>query len=100
MVARRKHMVEAPALAAVMQRDDRQALFDALYRSHRERAVALAHHLVGGDRQAALDAVQEAFARAYAGLDRFRGDAQASTWLYRIVVNEALSAARRRHRGL
>jgi len=31
--------------------------------------------------------VQEAYLRAYRGLKRFRGDAQFSTWMYRITAN-------------
>jgi len=34
--------------------------------------------------------VQEAFLSTYRAKDRFRGDVQPSTWLYRIVVNAAL----------
>jgi RNA polymerase sigma-70 factor (ECF subfamily) len=40
------------------------------------------------------DVVQELFVRAWKGLPRFRGDAQFSTWLYRIAVNTAI-----KHRG-
>ncbi|GAB4452372.1 MAG: RNA polymerase sigma factor RpoE [Armatimonadaceae bacterium] len=36
------------------------------------------------------DIVQELFVRAWKGLPRFRGDAQFSTWLYRIAVNTAI----------
>jgi len=36
------------------------------------------------------DVVQELFIRAWKGLPRFRGDAQFSTWLYRIAVNTAI----------
>ena len=31
--------------------------------------------------------VQEAYIRAFRGLSRFRGDAQFSTWMYRITAN-------------
>ena len=36
------------------------------------------------------DIVQELFLRAWKGLPRFRGDAQFSTWIYRIAVNTAI----------
>jgi RNA polymerase sigma-70 factor, ECF subfamily len=36
------------------------------------------------------DIVQELFVRAWKGLPNFRGDAQFSTWLYRIAVNTAI----------
>ena len=42
------------------------------------------------------DIVQELFVRAWKGLPRFRGDAQFSTWLYRIAVNTAIKHRSRR----
>ena len=38
------------------------------------------------------DIAQETFIRAYRALHQFRGDAQFSTWLYRIAVNTAKKA--------
>lgn len=72
--------------------------FAELVSSHRERVLRLAWRLVGGDDAAAQDVAQEAFVRAWRGLPRFRGDAQLSTWLYRIVVRQA--ANHRRWRGV
>ena len=44
--------------------------------------------------------VQDAYLRAFKGLKRFRGEAQFSTWMYRITANCAntLMAKRHRHR--
>ena len=42
------------------------------------------------------DVVQELFLRAWKGLPNFRGDAQFSTWLYRIGVNTAIKHRSRR----
>ena len=42
------------------------------------------------------DVVQELFLRAWKGLPNFRGDAQFSTWLYRIAVNTAIKHRSRR----
>ena len=63
--------------------------FEAFVAAHRDRAVGLAWRLVGGDGAAAEDIAQEAFLRAYRGLDQFREEAKMSTWFYRILVNEA-----------
>lgn len=46
----------------------------------------------------AEDAVQEAYLLAYRAMGGFRGDAKLSTWLVRIVVNEALGRMRKRTR--
>lgn len=37
------------------------------------------------------DVLQNTFMKAWAALDNFRGDAQISTWLYRIANNETLN---------
>lgn len=68
---------------------------DALLAAHSERALRIASRFVRGDRAAAEDIAQEAFAKAWRALPRFRGDAELETWLYRVVVNEALSQLRR-----
>lgn len=46
------------------------------------------------DRTEAEDAVQSAYLNAFASLDRFEGRSSLSTWLTRIVVNEALGRLR------
>ena len=46
----------------------------------------------------AEDAVQEAYLLAYQAMGQFRGEAKLSTWLVRIVVNEALGRLRKRSR--
>ncbi|HLZ79282.1 MAG TPA: RNA polymerase sigma factor [Sphingomonas sp.] len=56
-----------------------------------------------GNRAEAEDAVQSAYVRAFAAIDSFAGHASLSTWLTRIVINEALGrerAARRRRARL
>ena len=64
---------------------DRAAL-DDLVRATYSGAYTLAFRLTGHEDDA-RDVVQEAYLRAYRGLRRFRGDAQFTTWLYRITAN-------------
>ena len=47
----------------------------------------------------AEDAVQDAYVQAYRKLDTFRGESKLSTWLVRIVANEALMRRRRNPRS-
>ena len=47
------------------------------------------------DRAEAEEAVQDGYLKAFAALPNFRGEAQLSTWLTRIVVNEALERRRK-----
>ena len=42
------------------------------------------------------DACQEVFVAVYRSLDRFRGEARLSTWIYRIAARHAARAGRRR----
>jgi RNA polymerase sigma-70 factor (ECF subfamily) len=78
-------------------RADDRAAHDELY--HRFRRVVAANlYRVLGDRDDIEDLVQEVFVIAFRGLDRFRGDARLSTWLYRICVNVALGRIRTRKR--
>ena len=41
------------------------------------------------DPEEARDLTQETFLRAFQGIQRFRGDADLKTWLYRIAINQA-----------
>lgn len=74
-----------------------RAAWDELYRTHR-RLVAGNLYRVLGERSELDDLVQEVFVIAVRGLDRFRGDAKLTTWLYRICVNVALGKLRTRSR--
>ena len=76
--------------------DDRTA-HDELYHRFR-RQVAGNLYRVLGDRTDLDDLVQEVFVIAFRGLERFRGDARLSTWIYRICVNVALGRIRTRKR--
>jgi len=58
-------------------------LYDRLF----PHVYRLAIRLGAYDREAA-DVCQEVFLRVYRGLGSFRGEAQFSTWLFRITMNE------------
>ncbi len=69
--------------------------FAELVRRHRDRLWAVALRTTG-DPEEAADAVQEALLSAFRRAGSFRGDAQVTTWLHRIVVNACLDGMRRR----
>lgn len=48
------------------------------------------------DEEEAREATQDAFVKCYQNLQSFRHNSQFSTWLYKIVVNTALSRRRKR----
>ncbi len=68
--------------------------FYARYR----RQIAANLYRVLNDRRELDDLVQDVFVIAFRGLERFRGDAKLSTWLYRICVNVALGRIRKNTR--
>lgn len=68
--------------------------FAALVRRHRNRLWAVALRTTG-NRDDAADAVQDALLSAFRNASSFRGDAQVTTWLHRIVVNACLDRIRR-----
>lgn len=94
------NLSEAPSDELVRRSStgERGAFDELVRRTHRD-AYGLALRLTG-DEEDARDVVQDAYLRAYRGLDRFRGEARFSTWLYRIVANCASThlGKRRRHR--
>jgi RNA polymerase sigma-70 factor (ECF subfamily) len=85
-------------LVAAAKHGDREA-FDELVRVTYADTYTLAYRLTGNEEDA-RDVVQEAYLRAFRGLRRFRGDAQFSTWMYRITANCAATqlGKRARHR--
>jgi RNA polymerase sigma-70 factor (ECF subfamily) len=74
-----------------------QLAFDELVRRTHADTYTLAYRLCGNEEDA-RDVVQDAYLRAYKGLKRFRGDAQFSTWMYRITANCANTLMSKRHK--
>jgi RNA polymerase sigma-70 factor (ECF subfamily) len=79
-------------LVEACRRGERPAMHE-LYERYRRRVFALIARIVGA--QDAEELTQDVFLRAFRGLEKFRGDAQLSTWMYRLAVNAALSHATR-----
>jgi RNA polymerase sigma-70 factor (ECF subfamily) len=69
--------------------------FAELVGRHQDRLWAVALRTTGHPEDAA-DALQEAMVSAFRRAGSFRGDAQVTTWLHRIVVNSCLDLLRRR----
>lgn len=68
---------------------------EAIYREHGPRFRRVAHAIVN-DAETAEDIVQEAFAIAILQQRSYRGSGDLVGWVWRIVVNTALSRRRRR----
>jgi RNA polymerase sigma-70 factor, ECF subfamily len=74
-----------------------EAAFEAVMRQHNGRLFRVARAILKDDSEAE-DALQDAYLEAYKHMADFRGDAQMSTWLTRIVVNQSLMRLRRQRR--
>jgi RNA polymerase sigma-70 factor, ECF subfamily len=76
-----------------------QAAFVILMRRHNRMLYRAARSILLKDEREAEDAVQETYLLAYRTIAQFRGEAKLSTWLVRIVVNEAIARLRRQRRS-
>lgn len=85
------------ALVARARQGDPEA-FEALVHRYADGLYAVVLKLVRSE-QEAQEATQEAFLRAWRGIDRFKGESQFFTWLYRIGVNEANRRLKREAAG-
>ena len=72
-------------------RDELEAVYRHRYRQFLRVATAIL-----GDEASGHDAVQEGFAQALREQSSFRGEAPLEGWVWRMVVNAALTARRRR----
>ena len=69
--------------------------FEEIMRRHNRLLFRTARSILNSDTETE-DALQEAYLLAWRALPTFRADAKLSTWLVRIVINEALGRLRRR----
>ena len=81
-------------LVAAAKRGDRQA-FEALVLRHKHRVLAVAQRITN-NREDAEDVAQESLHKAFLHLGDFRERSRFSTWLTRIVMNQAFMLLRRR----
>jgi RNA polymerase sigma-70 factor (ECF subfamily) len=90
--------IDANVIAACQQ-GDRDA-FRLLFENYKDRVFSIAVYSFGGDEAAAGDVTQQIFLKLMTAITQFRGDAQFTTWLYRLVVNACNDERRRRRRFL
>ena len=87
---------DAELVRAIMAHDEEA--FTILMRRFNRLLYRTARGIVRDDFDAE-DVVQNAYLLAYRDIAKFRGEARLSTWLVRIVINEALACLRRRTRS-
>jgi RNA polymerase sigma-70 factor (ECF subfamily) len=74
------------------------AAFESIVRRYERVLFSVARRMLG-NYEDALDATQNAFVRAYEGLDTYDPNRRFFSWIYRIAVNECLNARRARRSG-
>ena len=75
-----------------------RTLFEILMRRHNQRLYRAARAILQ-DEAEVEDVLQQAYLNAFAHLDQFEARAQVSTWLTRIVINEAVARRRSSRHG-
>ncbi len=81
-------------LAWLVKQGDHEA-FRHIVQHCNQRLFRIARTVLNDDDEAE-DALQDAYVSAFRGIDTFRGDAELSTWLARIVLNECYRRLRAR----
>jgi RNA polymerase sigma-70 factor (ECF subfamily) len=88
-------LADADILARIAAGD--MAAFELLMRRYNRPLYRAARSIVRDDADAE-DVLQEAYLLIFRNLGKFRGEASLSTWLTRIVVNEAIARSRKNGR--
>lgn len=86
---------DAELVVRIAGRD--QAAFEVLMRRYNGKLFRVARAILKDDTDAE-DALQDGYLDAYRRMGDFRGESQLSTWLTRIVINQALMRMRRQKR--
>ncbi len=89
-------MVDERELIDAAQAGDRSAFEELVRRTYLD-TYTLAYRLTGNEEDA-RDVTQEAYLRAWKGIGKFRGEAQFSTWMYRITANASATFTKKRRR--
>jgi RNA polymerase sigma-70 factor (ECF subfamily) len=82
-----------------LARSGSAAAFGEIMRRNNRRLFRAARGIIGSDWEAE-EVVQDAYVRAFRGLEAFREEATLGTWLTRIVINEARGRLRGRRETL
>jgi len=83
-------MTDKELLQAFAQPHSREKAFTAIMQKYQEKMYWHIRRMVV-NHDDANDVLQNAFIKAWRGLDNFREDSQLYTWLYRIATNETLT---------
>jgi len=81
-------------LIAKIKNHDQNA-FKQLFEQYQHLVYNICYRM-SGNREEAEDITQDVFIKIYHAIDKFRGDAKLSSWIYRVAVNTCLKRERRK----
>ena len=84
-------------LLAECRNGSREA-FETLYKLHQKRVYSVALNYFGGNQDKANDITQQVFLKLFTRFSDFRGEAEFTTWIYRITVNSCIDEQRKSSR--
>jgi RNA polymerase sigma-70 factor (ECF subfamily) len=87
------------AVIEACQGGDRDA-FRLLFENYKDKVFSVALYFFGGDEATAGDITQQVFLKLFNCIGQFQGDAEFTTWLYRLTTNACVDEARKRRRWL
>jgi RNA polymerase sigma-70 factor, ECF subfamily len=76
----------------------RREALELLFTAHHKRVFSVALNFFGGDSAMAEDVTQQVFLKIFSKLEDFRGEAEMTTWLYRITINCCVDEQRKSRR--
>lgn len=93
--------IENPSNAELLNdcRNGNREAMHALYVENQRRVYSIAVNFFGGNRDKADDVTQQVFLKLLKKMD-FRGDAEFTTWLYRLTINQCIDESRKNRRLL
>jgi RNA polymerase sigma-70 factor (ECF subfamily) len=97
VVRPRSHEIGAGVVEGC-RKGDRNAI-RVIYDVYKDKVYSIALYFFHGDTATASDVTQQVFLKLVTDSEHFRGESTFSTWLYRIVVNTCIDAARGRRQG-
>ena len=85
-------MTDPELIEGILQRD--RKAFQYLVNHYQKQVIKSAYYFLG-NMEEAEDLAQEIFMEIIDSIDKFRGSAALSTWIYRITVNRSLNRVKR-----
>ncbi len=89
------HLSDETIVELVRKSD--QELYSVLIKRYQKKLLRYANYLIN-DEDLAADSVEEAFIKAFINLNSFKTSMKFSSWLYRIVHNQALNLVQKNKR--